>query len=895
MNAKDLTFIVVDVETTGLSPDQNEIIEIGIVKVEGLKITEQYSSLIKPVHHVPTFVQHLTGIKQEMLQDAPRFAAVADQVASFFTKDVIFVGHNVQFDFDMVNSALIKNGQRKLKCQLLDTQFLTSIFYPTLSSHRLKNIARALDIGSDTWHRAIGDALVTAQLAIKLCEKIAELPLELLHEINSLLLADPDPWPLKELFFEEERARGGIDSPGQTGWKQFLDSKLGKNQFKKQKAETFVPVSEEQLRGILDNAKTLKKVFPKYESRPEQKEMLALVCQAFNDWNHLIVEAGTGTGKSVAYLLPAAQLALSNSAPVVISTKTKNLQAQIMDKDIPAVQKLLGQDFNTVLMKGRENYLCQRKLESLLRNLKSRKLIPLLFWLYYTKEGDLSELHNSITGKYRKGLKSQHATCLGKRCPYHKYCFLSTLKKRAAQADVLIVNHSLLFVDASNDNYLLPEHDFLVLDEAHAIEDVATNCFSFEVSGKLISEELNRIVPQSDSIPLARELKDECKRSASNFDKVLRRFIVLHPPEKRIFNEEICQGKQWQRLLEMKDDLLERLFCLSAALRQLDLGSDNLNADLSGSISALDDYQNALFFVFEPEGNYLSWMEIKERMNPPDVKIVSSPREVSQLLDENLFSKKRSVVLTSATLSVNKSFTYTAERLGLNLNSEKTLVEAALGSPFDYQQQTLLCIPKDIPEPQDDQHFVPAIAEYINQLLDITKGKTLVLFTSYKMLTATYTLIEKSNHQGLMLLSQGKNVSRRHLLESFKRETNSVLFGTDSFWEGVDVPGISLSCVVIVKIPFFVPTDPLVIARTQAIEEKGGNGFYKYSIPHAVMRFKQGFGRLIRRKTDRGVVVILDKRLLSKNYGSLFLKSIPACESVFGPQKDTLQKIKEWF
>ncbi|MFH1429633.1 MAG: helicase C-terminal domain-containing protein, partial [Candidatus Margulisiibacteriota bacterium] len=232
-------------------------------------------------------------------------------------------------------------------------------------------------------------------------------------------------------------------------------------------------------------------------------------------------------------------------------------------------------------------------------------------------------------------------------------------------------------------------------------------------------------------------------------------------------------------------------------------------------------------------------------------------------------------------------------RLGLNLNPDKTVVEASLGSPYDYREQTLLCIPKDIPEPQREKEFIPIIADYINQLLTITRGKTLVLFTSFHMLTETFTLVEHKHHN-LLMLCQGKNTSRRHLLESFKNETDSVLFGTDSFWEGVDVPGISLSCVVIVKIPFFVPTDPLVIARTREIEENGGNGFFEYAIPHAAMKFKQGFGRLIRSKEDKGTVVILDNRLLSRNYGSVFLRSIPACEQVFGPRDATLKKIKEW-
>ena len=894
METKDLTFIVVDVETTGLSPDRNELIEIGMVKVKNLEVVDEFSSLIKPLNHVPPYVQQLTGLTDELLATAPQFKDIAENILQFIEPGAIFVGHNVAFDFSMLNAAFWRIGIANLNMPTLDTQFIASLFYPTLSSLKLSRLAEALDIKPIKMHRASNDALITAEILIKCCHKLETFPLDLLHEINKALQKDPKKWPLKEALLDlEKQSPSWSETSPPSGWKQFLKHKVLTPPKKSQGSTVFVPIDEKELIECLDNTAQIDQAFLHYEERPQQKEMLSLVCQALNDWNHLVIEAGTGTGKSLAYLLPAAALAIANHSPVIISTKTKNLQDQLLSKDIPIVETILQKPLDTVLLKGRENYLCLRKFDMLLHGSKSKKVVPLLVWLYYTTDGDLSEIHNSIIWSYKHNLKSQSSTCLGTKCPYCKYCFPHNLRKKAVHADLVIVNHSLLFIDANNDGFLLPEYSSLIIDEAHTIEDVATSSFSREISGHLISEVLTRITPPILQIEKIKEFQEGCKQSAVDFDRALRVFARSHPMEKIIFDQTTCHGHQWQIILQAKNDLLTIIHDFHSTLQALELTDDNSMAELKGTIAELDYFQDTLFFVFEPESNYLSWLEADNPRKPNEVKIVSSPKQVQALLDQSLFSQKKSVVLTSATLTVNNNFDFFISRVGLDLNPEKTVVDATLGSPFDYQKQSLLCIPRDLPEPGNTQLFVTAIAKYLAKLLTVTQGKTLVLFTSYEMLIETYNLLVKEN-LGLTLLCQNKNTSRKHLLDSFQTETNSVLLGTDSFWEGVDVPGISLSCVVIVKLPFFVPTDPLVMARTEEIKEKGGNGFYKYAIPHAVMKFKQGFGRLIRTKTDRGIVVILDNRLLTKNYGSMFLRSIPDSEHVFGPAEDTLKKIGEW-
>ncbi|MFA5927756.1 MAG: helicase C-terminal domain-containing protein [Candidatus Margulisiibacteriota bacterium] len=893
--ANDITFIVVDVETTGLTPELNEIIEISLVKIKKQKIVDKYTSLIHPEKHIPHYVSTLTGITDKMLVTAPAFTDIVGKILPFFKEEnVVFVGHNVQFDYDMLNATLQRAGYSRLYCPVLDTQFLASLFFPRLASYKLGSIAKAMGVKADNLHRAEDDALITAKILLKSLQKIKKFPLELVQEINKILRRDQSSWPLKDTFYALELAAAGKTMIKPRGWEEFLKGKETEKNKRTRSGQAIISVDEKELVAKLEEDKLTSKIMTNYESRDQQKAMLGMVCQAFNDGNHLIVEAGTGTGKSLAYLLPAAAFAVKNGRPVVISTKTKTLQTQLLEQDIPLAEKILKINFKTALIKGRENYICLRKFNELLHGAASIKLIPLLVWLYATRDGDFSECHNDITWSFRDHLKAQTSTCLGERCPFKKYCFVNAVRREAEAADIIIVNHSLLFIDAKGDNFLMPEYQELIIDEAHAAEDVATSCYSYQVSGRLINEALNKLPYQVGHLEAVQMLRESCKQACSDFDRVLRKYFKAFEAEKILFNEEICQGKIWLDIVAQKNALIAQLQQLVMVLKQLDLDRESINADLKGTINGLEMYQDALFFVFEPERHYISWGEINTRTNPANVKVISSPSEISRLLDQTLFTKKRSVVLTSATLTVNNNFDYIVRRLGLNLNNERTVVEAASGSPFDYKQQTLLCIPRDLPDPHEEAQFIPAIAEYINELIKVTQGKTLVLFTSYRMLEETFSLVDALNKHKYLLLCQGKNLSRNHVLDIFKKETNSVLFGTDSFWEGVDVPGISLSCVVIVKIPFFVPSDPLVMARTQAIKDNGGNGFYEYAIPQAVVKFKQGFGRLIRNKDDKGVVVILDNRLLFKSYGSVFIRSLPACEYVTGPQEDTLNKIREW-
>jgi len=885
---KDSNFLVVDVETTGLSPENNEIIEIGLVYVKNLKIQSEFSTLIRPKNTIPPFVQKITGISNNMIKSAPTFQEVSSEIMSFMSEKDIFVGHNVKFDYDMVNTSLERINQPKLKMPLLDTQFLTAIFCPTLNSHKLSHIAKQFGIHIADRHRALDDAKATAKILIKLLKNIPTLPSPLLHEINKVLSCSSEKWILKKFFLEQEQGPTNLN----IGWKQFFKNRLitnfRKKNIKKIKQTKPIQIDMDKIWGDFLNAKN---VFSRFEQRTQQQQMLSYICHAFNNWEHLVIEAGTGVGKSIIYLIAAIHMADKTNNPIIISTRTKTLQEQIINKDIPLLHKLVSNKFQSIVVKGRENYICLRKFMVFLKTNKSIKVIPFLFWLYYTPDGDLDSLHNSIIVQHKNYLKAQKATCLGHMCPYRKYCFLVLLKKRILQADIIIINHSILLIDSHSERFLLPEYEYLIIDEAHNLENSATNALSYVFSIKKAQDILNNI---SDQIPITEEIKENCKNLLSTFKEDLLSFKPRNINHKILLNAEVCVGKEWGKVCKTKDKLLKALDSLVATIKTISIGSDLLEISVRDTISKLEELQNILFLVFEPDQGYVAWLELEEKVKSKNIILTVSPVLINKLLADNLFDKKRSVILTSATLTVKNKFDYFRNRIGLNLLKEKEAKSIWLGSPFDFKKQTLFCIPRNFENPAQEDSFVLAVVKYLKKLLKITKGRSLILFTSYKMLREVYCLLKKNLKIYYPLLCQGKGHSRKNLLERFRAETNSVLLGTDSFWEGIDVPGISLSCVVIVKLPFPVPTDPLVVARVKEIVKKGGNVFYEYSIPNAVMKFKQGFGRLIRRKKDKGVVIVLDNRMLFKSYGNSFLRSIPSCTQNFGTKQETLSAVKKW-
>ena len=638
-------------------------------------------------------------------------------------------------------------------------------------------------------------------------------------------------------------------------------------------------MDENLLQTVFGPGGLVARAHDKYEYRDGQVKMSEAITKAFEDKRHLIVEAGTGTGKTLAYLIPAIAAALSTKKRVIISTGTKNLQEQLMEKDIPFLQKILPKKFTAAYMKGRSNYACLYRIskaenQPILDGLDEiDHFNEVVRWSQESDVGDrreLTSLPDDISFWNRINARSE--ICLGQKCPDFETCFITRMRARAEEADVIIVNHHLFFADLSvrGNQYgrVIPDYSSVIFDEAHLIEDIAADYFGVQVSNFQIEE----LVRDSDTLPISDAVV------TTDLTRIAAKIIGL-------------AEHFWQRFSQARFDGRYPLF--EDAFSHRTRAGDNAATPLGEAYAALDDALGRLvaavdrfsdtvpevdslvrrvkqaradldFVVHQGDASYVYWLERRGR----GMFLRASPVDVSELLREKLFEKVETCVLTSATLSSGGSFNFVRERLGLD--SAKTNVLHAASS-FDYEKQAILYLPKSMPDPRTPE-FTQLAAGEIVKLLQVTDGRAFVLATSNASMNALYELV--SSRVGFPCFVQG-SMSKSGLLERFRETPNAVLFATASFWQGVDVQGEQLSCVIIDKLPFAVPTDPIVAARSRFIEESGGRSFFDYSVPQAVISLKQGIGRLIRSRTDRGVIAILDPRLRTKSYGRDFLTSLP--------------------
>lgn len=633
---------------------------------------------------------------------------------------------------------------------------------------------------------------------------------------------------------------------------------------------------------IFGNGGLFAKFLGEYEHRDGQIKMAEAVLRAFEEQKHLIVEAGTGTGKTLAYLVPAIAAALGKNKRVIISTGTKNLQEQLMEKDIPFLQKVLPKKFSAAYMKGRSNYGCLYRIHKAESQLILEGLDELdhfdevRHWARETETGDRAELVNlpeNISFWSRINAKSE--TCLGQKCPDFEPCFITKMRERAEEADIVIVNHHLFFADLNvrGNQYgkVLPDYGAVIFDEAHLIEDIAADYFGFQVS----SFQIDELVRDADSLPItdAMVTRDITKLGAKIVglaDQFWIRFTQVRDKQDGRFPLLPNSFANKNRHGEIEATPLgEAYFALDSALERLETGVDVYAEKMTEAENLLKRIRQTRFdldFVCkQSEKNYVYWLEKRGR----GMFLRASPIDVSSLLQDKLFDKTETVVLTSATLSSNGKFDFIKDRLGLD-DPKKTATLLA-PSAFNYEKQAIVYIPKAMPDPRAPE-FNQVAANEIVKLLNITKGHAFVLCTSNYSMNALYELV--SMRVNFPCLVQG-SMSKAGLLERFKSTKNAVLFATSSFWQGVDVRGEQLSCVIIDKLPFAVPSDPIVAARTKFIDESGGKSFFDYSVPQAVITLKQGIGRLIRSKTDKGVIALLDTRLRTKSYGRDFLNSLP--------------------
>ena len=644
------------------------------------------------------------------------------------------------------------------------------------------------------------------------------------------------------------------------------------------------------LKEAFGNKGLIKQHLSNYEYRSQQMDMAEAVASAFRDSRHLVVEAGTGVGKSFAYLIPAIDFAVNESERVVVSTNTISLQEQLINKDIPFLQEILPYQFKVVLVKGRSNYICLRRLENLMvyeRGLFESKaevddLVRIHQWVGDTTGGSLSDLDPQPRSSVWNRVCCERDLCLGPvKCPFAKQCFYQKARSAMYNANLLIINHHMLFSDLSLRKNspgfsVLPAYKYLIIDEAHNIENAATEHIGISLSKYGIRYLLDSLCNRDRKgglfvrlgVPSMSEMVDSCRKQADSFFESVEAWASDNSSgTKRIRDKNFVAN-----ILDAPLNELETFLTGMKASAKSEEEEKEITAYAERCGTARSELDTILKLSL---GNSVYWVEISQDKYI-NVTLNAAPINVSSELSPNLFGVMNSIVLTGATISTNQNFDYFKKRVGLD-----NCRELILGSPFDYSRQAKIYIPKNMPEPQKDEIFVPSVIEKAKQYLHLTHGKAFILFTSYKMMKEVYSEIGGwLAEQGIKSYIQGDGMSRHTMLEAFRTDIDSVLFGTSSFWEGVDVQGKALSNVIVVKLPFSVPTHPVVEARIDDIQARGGNPFIEYNLPEAIIKLKQGFGRLIRTKDDTGIVVILDPRVKTKFYGKMFLNSLPKCEII---------------
>lgn len=954
------TFVSLDLETTGLDPERDAIIEIGVVRFRGNDTLQEWSSIINPRRPIPPKITDLTGITEDMIEREGISLWDGLRHVQRIVGNAPIVGHNIAFDL-----GFLRRQNQFVSNPSIDTFELAGILVPHAGRYSLGALAAELGIQLPATHRALDDARVARQLYMRMFERAVNLPEDVLEEI--VTHAERSGWSLAEFWRDalEQQKRGVFTT---TIGAQLKRAKSGQTVLTRKAAlkaqlaakplepnEEIRPLDVEQVAAVLAEDGPFARHFTGYELRPQQIEMLRLVTTAFNEAGHAVIEAGTGTGKSVAYLIPALLWAIQNGERVVISTNTINLQEQLFEKDVPAVTQALGIDGRAAVMKGRGRYLCPLRLNELRRNGpktldEARLLTRILIWLPNTLTGDADELFMPAPGERAvfNALSAQNPACNFSTCSATD-CYFHQARRLAESAHVVIVNHALLLADIAVENRALPDYRYLIIDEAHHLESAATDSLSYSIDRFEMARQLEELHKpgrqrpsglladvatyarqslRADQAGMLINLTDVAAqatgRAADRVDIFFDEFIAFLSEHGNSDSSDYAQRTRitravrnspgWSRV-EIACDNLHRE--LSALIRGLDSILRALNDLSTAGISDLDILltringtmrfftdasENMIGMINKPADQMIYWAELEPdranggtgrgRIYTPRLTLHAAPLNVGPLMRRHLWEAKKSVVLTSATLRTatpatqnQPSFNYVQERLGAS-----DMTTLAVGSPFDYAASTLLYLVTDIPEP-NQAGYQPMVERALIDLFRASQGRGLALFTSYAQLRATSRAISASLlEDGIVVYEQGDGISRRVMLEQFRAADKAVLLGTRSFWEGVDIQGDKLSAVAICKLPFDVPSDPIFAARSETFED----AFNEYSVPETVLRFRQGFGRLIRSKTDRGVILVLDKRLMSKGYGQSFLNSLPGPTIRRGPLSGLSKAVTDW-
>lgn len=979
-------YVALDLETTGLDAKRDAIIEIGAVRFQGNRILDRFVTFVNPQRAVPLRVQQITNIRNSDVADAPSLETILPELLAFVRHDVAaLIAHNAAFDIGFLNAAGI-TFQRPV----LDTFELATILLPKLGSYNLGELCRTLAISLTDAHRALDDATATAELFMRLQQRAAHIPPPILELIlESAATAD---WPAAMVFMDARHNSephrqsaahavaiapdAAVDSaPTTPSHETFTQdvrmstpiATLGTPAQEDPIAQQIAPATIDHLFAL--DGPLAQRLGNLFELRRGQIDMAQQVLRAFNEGDHMLLEAGTGIGKSMAYLAPAALWSVANGRRVVIATNTITLQDQLLEKELPQLREILSAEKleppQVTLLKGRNHYLCLRRFHAWrkshrLSNAELTFLAKVLIWLPTTDQGEREELFLATANEkaYWEQICSHPTICTPGLCDHvtldHTaqssvadqpdsqsalaaqtldYFYLA--RHRAESAHLLIVNHALLIADLVTGGHLLPAYSHLIVDEAHHLDQVATEQLTYRADWQWIFALLQRLGGDGDlsmaaealatargQVEIIRNVR-EVIMDAGSLHYQLVEFCdrLLHFAEQqRDIRPEAGYAQQihldqsrraqpqwsqieieWEQSRGWLSGLVRQLAVLLNQMERAQWREDQTGSTLVNTIRELHErfaeLSTQLNAIILQAGNVdlkntITWAELtdngksgqRKQSDPRFVALAAAPLYVNEILEKDLILHQRTAIFTGATLRTGSGFTYIRDRLGLWHASALTV-----DSPFDYEWSALLCMPSDMPAP-DHPYYQAAIERAIVDAAIATGGKTLVLFTSYAQLRATADAIRAElDRADITVLEHGAS-SRSRLLREYRRLDRAVLLGTRSFWEGVDLPGDELRCLLIAKLPFAVPSDPLVAARCADLE----NPFGDYMLPDAILRFRQGFGRLIRRERDRGAVILLDSRLWRKEYGQAFLESLPRCTISRSPLSNLQEDIQHW-
>jgi ATP-dependent DNA helicase DinG len=907
-----IEFVAIDVETTGLDSKNDRVIEIGAVKFSGNGIEGEFSSLVNPGITLPEPIIHLTGITNSDVAVAPSFASVAEALLAFMGHHPL-CGHQVDFDISFLNEEFKRIGKPKLGNPEIDTALLSRIILFSIERYSLKHVANALGVSLEKAHRALADAKASGQVACSLFSMVETLPIPLR---SAMAYFAPHSFLKTFLFKSIPKTVSNKDFPLCCGAVQRQQKKLSH-------PPTQSELSPAGIKKIFGTNGTLFELIKGYSERPSQTQMALCVTDALNAKTFLVAEAGTGTGKSLAYLLPAALFAIKNDTRILVSTHTRNLQDQLILKDLPIVKIIAGDDFRYCVLKGRSNYLCVRRFFLLisgdLLDLSYRErmgILPLIRWANETKTGDIEE-QNQFNIKWfsrvwRMICADAHL-CQGKQCIEFSRCFLQGARMKALSSHLVVINHSLFYSEICSESSFLGPLGACIFDEAHHLESCGHKHLRVEVDTNRFMQFIDSITSLDKELR-KNELHDSMKTGQYNLKPVIKRlrseirafleavdaWVDSQNPsstefqigyDENAFTHQGSFAALIDGLTELQDMLIQFLQFYECEEKedkkesprpQMRLHIDKtsqLKFDLTYVVNALTEDH-----VFWIEGNRKKgW-----------VKLCGVSLDIGAILSRLWEQNTQSCIFTSATLSVANSMDYFKRKIGLmGVNESKTRCES-FKSPFSPLQTLRCCLPA-APEP-DAPDYPVFTAEVISSLITAFQKNILVLFTSYSMLEAVYSCSKNLpffNH--CTILAQGISGNRQTILDEFKNCRPCVLLGADSFWEGVDIPGNSCEIVIIARLPFQIPTHPLTKALAQRVQKEEGESFFSYAVPEAVIKFRQGTGRLIRDQKDRGILLTLDKRILTKKYGERFRKSLDGETRSFASIEELLNGARSFF